>query len=197
MRSVSWLSPMITGWIAVGEGSRCQRVPARPSRNCATSCHNRLRRASPSLIKLRLVASAQASGAARSIRVELAPGELAWVEGEAFLLRRAIGNLLANALDFSPEGGLVRVELLQRSRGVDIVVRDQGPGIPDYADARVFEKFYSLARPHSNKKSTGLGLPFVKEIAELHHGRVALRNGDGGGAVATLSLPAIEAPPAA
>ena len=75
-------------------------------------------------------------------------------------------------------------------------MRDQGPGIPDYADERVFEKFYSLARPGTNKKSTGLGLPFVKEIAELHHGRVTLRNGEGGGAVATLSLPRIEPPPA-
>jgi two-component system sensor histidine kinase CreC len=53
----------------------------------------------------------------------------------------------------------------------------------------VFEKFYSLARPHSNKKSTGLGLSFVKEIAELHHGRVSLKNAAGGGALATLSLP--------
>jgi two-component system sensor histidine kinase CreC len=53
----------------------------------------------------------------------------------------------------------------------------------------VFEKFYSLARPHSKKKSTGLGLSFVKEIAELHHGRVTLANAAEGGAVATLSLP--------
>ena len=80
-------------------------------------------------------------------------------------------------------------EIVEEFGGVDIVVRDQGPGIPDYADARVFEKFYSLARPHSNKKSTGLGLPFVKEIAELHHGRVSLKNADGGGALATLALP--------
>jgi len=182
------------------ETQRIQELVDRMMELAALESQRRLPKVEP--VGLRplledLVASAQASGAARSIRVELVPGELAWVEGEAFLLRRAIGNLLANALDFSPEGGLVRVELLARSRGVDIVVRDQGPGIPDYADARVFEKFYSLARPHSNKKSTGLGLPFVKEIAELHHGRVALRNGEGGGAVATLSLPAIEAPPVA
>ena len=57
----------------------------------------------------------------------------------------------------------------------------------------MFEKFYSLrARPPA--KSTGLGLAFVKEIAELHHGRVTLRNADGGGALATLSLPRIAAP---
>ena len=70
-----------------------------------------------------------------------------------------------------------------------MTVRDQGPGIPDYAEDKVFEKFYSLARPHSRKKSTGLGLAFVKEIAALHHGRVTLTNAGDGGAVATLSLP--------
>jgi len=141
-----------------------------------------------------LVASAEASGAARGLRVELAPGETAWVEGEAFLLRRALGNLMANALEFSPEGAAIRVSLDVKPRSVEVSVRDRGPGIPDYADARVFEKFYSLARPATGKKSTGLGLAFVKEIAELHHGRVALRNADGGGALATLSLPRIAAP---
>jgi two-component system sensor histidine kinase CreC len=53
----------------------------------------------------------------------------------------------------------------------------------------VFEKFYSLPRPATAKKSTGLGLSFVKEIAELHRGRVTLKNGLDGGAVAALSLP--------
>ncbi len=141
-----------------------------------------------------LVASAEASGASRGLRVQLAPGETAWVEGEAFLLRRAVGNLLANAIEFSPEGGTVQVSLLADARSVDIRVRDRGPGIPEYADERVFEKFYSLARPSTGKKSTGLGLAFVKEIAELHHGRATLRNADGGGALATLSLPRIQAP---
>ena len=71
-------------------------------------------------------------------------------------------------------------------------VRDHGPGIPDYAEQKVFEKFYSLARPHSRKKSTGLGLSFVQEIAELHQGRATLGNGVDGGALATLSLPLAE-----
>jgi len=75
------------------------------------------------------------------------------------------------------------------ARSCDLVVRDQGPGIPDFAEGKVFEKFYSLARPATAKKSTGLGLSFVKEIAELHHGRATLKNQPGGGAVATLSLP--------
>ncbi|HSV70803.1 MAG TPA: two-component system sensor histidine kinase CreC [Methylibium sp.] len=138
-----------------------------------------------------LAASAQAAGAARRIEVIVEPGEDATVEGDALLLRRAIGNLLDNAIDFSPTGGRVTLALAPNGpRSVDISVRDQGPGIPDYADDKVFERFYSLARPHSQKKSTGLGLAFVKEIAELHRGRVSLRNAaDGVGAVATLALP--------
>jgi two-component system sensor histidine kinase CreC len=137
-----------------------------------------------------LAASAQATGAARGLTVELVAGNDANVEGDAFLLRRALANLIDNALDFSPANGKIELMLLVNPRSVDISVRDRGPGIPDYAEDKVFEKFYSLARPHSRKKSTGLGLPFVKEIAELHHGRVTLKNAaEGPGAVATLSLP--------
>ena len=137
-----------------------------------------------------LAVSAQAAGAARGVTVELAAGDDASVEGDAFLLRRALANLVDNALDFSPANASIALALTVRPRSVDISVRDHGPGIPDYAEDKVFEKFYSLARPHSRKKSTGLGLPFVKEIAELHHGRVTLKNApEGGGAVAALSLP--------
>lgn len=144
-----------------------------------------------------LVASAVARGAARSIGVVLEVREHGWgppwVEGDAFLLRRAVRNLLDNALDFSPDGGAVRLECESASRTIALRVIDRGPGIPDYADDKVFEKFYSLARPGTQKKSTGLGLTFVKEIAELHQGRVTLVNGAGGGAIATLSLPRAEA----
>ncbi len=145
-----------------------------------------------------LVASAQARGAARGVVVTSSLREHGWgppwVEGDAFLLRRALRNLLDNALDFSPEGGAVQLECESASRTIELRVIDQGPGVPDYADEKVFERFYSLARPGTQKKSTGLGLAFVKEIAELHQGRVALVNGPGGGAVATLALPRAEAP---
>jgi len=136
-----------------------------------------------------VAASAQASGAARGVHVELQPGDAARVMGDAFLLRRALTNLVDNAIDFSPRDGVVTLTLRRRGRSVDATVRDQGPGVPEYAEAKVFEKFYSLARPHSHKKSTGLGLSFVKEIAELHRGRISLTNAVGGGALATLSLP--------
>ena len=77
---------------------------------------------------------------------------------------------------------------------VQIQVHDKGPGIPEYAEEKVFEKFFSLARPHNKKKSTGLGLAFVKEIAELHRGRISLKNASEGGALAILSLPLLPTP---
>lgn len=136
-----------------------------------------------------VLAGAQATSGARKLRIVREAGDEATVEGDRFLLRRALSNLLDNAIDFSPEGGEVRVRLQIAAQRALLTVRDQGPGVPGYAREKVFEKFYSLARPGSGKKSTGLGLAFVRQIATLHHGRIALENHPEGGAVATLSLP--------
>ena len=62
--------------------------------------------------------------------------------------------------------------------------------MPDYALARAFERFYSLPRPGGGSRSSGLGLCFVAEAAALHGGQASLANREGGGALATLSLPA-------
>ncbi len=115
-------------------------------------------------------------------------GRPAVVEGDRFLLRQALRNLLDNAIDFSPRGGRVDIEC--RSDGREAVVRigDRGPGVPDFAAERVFERFYSLPRPHG-ARSTGLGLTFVREVAALHGGSVGLAPRDGGGTWAELRLP--------
>ncbi|MEO8152478.1 MAG: two-component system sensor histidine kinase CreC [Rhizobacter sp.] len=142
-----------------------------------------------------VVESAQPAAEARGLHLVVARGhDDATVEADVFLLQRALANLIDNALDFSPAGGTVTVAAKRNRRTIDLTVRDHGPGIPDYAEDKVFEKFYSLARPHTRKKSTGLGLPFVKEIAELHEGRVTLSNAPEGGALATLSLPVSDDP---
>ena len=112
-----------------------------------------------------------------------------FIRGERFLIRQAIANLLQNALDFTPPGGVLRVSLRSGSDTVSVVIEDTGPGIPDYARDRIFNKFYSLPRPGTGAKSTGLGLSFVKEAADLHGGAVTLENRPGGGARAVLTLP--------
>ncbi|KVH03637.1 histidine kinase [Burkholderia anthina] len=115
------------------------------------------------------------------------------VDGDPFLLRQALGNLLDNALDFAPPGSTIRIALERQPAGrahVAVVrVADDGPGVPDYALSRVFERFYSLPRPDGQDRSTGLGLCFVREVAMLHRGQVALANRAEGGACATLTLP--------
>ncbi len=182
------------------ETARIQELVDRMMELAALESRRSLERTEPVALRALLeerVASARAAGAPRGISVTLDAAQDASVDGDALLLQRAVGNLLDNALDFSPPGASIEVTLTQRgpnARMADISVRDHGPGIPDYADQKIFEKFYSLARPGSQRKSTGLGLPFVREIAALHHGRITLRNADGGGAVALLSLPAVLQP---
>jgi two-component system, OmpR family, sensor histidine kinase CreC len=115
----------------------------------------------------------------------------ATVVGERFLVRQAIANLIDNALDFVREGGALRVGAEARdtaSAGLVISVFDEGEPIPDYALPRVTERFYSLPRPATGRKSTGLGLSFVQEVALLHDGTFEIRNVEGG-VEARLTLP--------
>jgi len=111
------------------------------------------------------------------------------VRGEAFLLRQAVANLLDNALDFSPPGGQLRICAERHSGRVELRLFNQGDAIPEYALARLTERFYSLPRPSSGRKSTGLGLNFVQEVATLHDGELWVGNVEGG-VEARLSVPA-------
>jgi two-component system, OmpR family, sensor histidine kinase CreC len=112
------------------------------------------------------------------------------VVGDPFLLHQAVSNLIQNAMDFSPARGRIELTMDSEKRKCRFIVRDFGPGIPDYALAKVFDKFYSLQRPDTGKKSTGLGLNLVKEVAGLHHGEIELINCPDGGVRAVLILPA-------
>ena len=110
------------------------------------------------------------------------------IQGDAYLLRQAVSNLLDNAIAFSPAGGEIRLSTGTDNGQAEIRVMDEGPGVPDYAQERVFERFYSLARPSTGLRSSGLGLPFVQEVARLHGGEAKLSNLDNGGALAILRL---------
>jgi len=116
-------------------------------------------------------------------------GTGAVVEGDPFLLRQAIANLVENAVSFSPEGSRVEVDVSRVEGWCFVRVLDRGPGVPDYARERVFDRFYSLPRPDGGSRSSGLGLPFAAQVAQLHGGRVELRDHEGGGTVASLALP--------
>jgi len=123
----------------------------------------------------------------RNIRLEttLADGKL---NGDALLMRQALGNLLDNAIDFSPQGGVIQMRASIAAAQVVLSVTDHGGGIPDFALARLFERFYSVPRP-DGARSTGLGLPFVREVVLLHGGTITIANAPDGGAIATITLP--------
>jgi two-component system sensor histidine kinase CreC len=125
--------------------------------------------------------------AARRLQLRLDVADIT-LQGDALLLRQAFGNLLDNAIDFSPEGGSIEIRGKARAGMAVITVSDAGTGIPDYARERLFERFYSLPRP-DGARSTGLGLPFVREAVALHRGTVTVANGAAGGAVAVVELP--------
>lgn len=130
----------------------------------------------------------QARLAARQLRLETSADPSLALRGDALLLRQALGNLLDNAIGFAPQGSTVHLAARRSDGEVEISVADAGPGIPAYAEARLFERFYSLPRP-DGARSTGLGLPFVREVASLHGGSAQVANGEGGGCRATLLLP--------
>lgn len=111
------------------------------------------------------------------------------LRGDPFLLQQAIGNLLDNAIEFSPDHGAIEITIAGDAAGQVLCVRDHGPGAPDFALPHLFERFYSLPRPATGRKSTGLGLAFVREVAKLHGGRIDFANAADGGAVARLTLP--------
>ena len=120
--------------------------------------------------------------------IESMPEKTVAIEGDRFLLRQALRNLLDNAIDFAPRDSQIDVQCLIDGSAVAIRVGDRGPGVPEFARERVFERFYSLPRPQGSR-STGLGLTFVREVAGLHGGSIQLAPREGGGSWAELRLP--------
>ena len=106
---------------------------------------------------------------------------------DAELLTQALGNLLDNAIDFTPENGVICLHASEDGDVTTIGVCDSGQGIPDYALDRIFERFYSLPREDGHK-SSGLGLAFVQEVARLHQGSIHIANRPEGGVEARLTL---------
>lgn len=109
------------------------------------------------------------------------------VVGSEFLLREALNNLLDNALKYTPSGGQVTLRVSQDAEA-QIQVEDSGPGIPEAHRERVFERFYRGS--HTDVEGSGLGLSIVREVAELHGGKVIVGVPEShGGTVVTMTLP--------
>ncbi|WP_082288878.1 two-component system sensor histidine kinase CreC [Leptospira noguchii] len=117
--------------------------------------------------------------------------ETVYVEGNFFFLGMALRNLVQNALDFSNSDSEITVRCGKENGFPFLEVQDSGPGIPSYALERIFEKFYSLPRPDTGRKSSGLGLAFVREIAKLHDADLEVKNGTSIGVVARICFKTI------
>jgi two-component system phosphate regulon sensor histidine kinase PhoR len=119
-------------------------------------------------------------------------GRDAHVTTDASRCQQIFGNLVANALKYTPEGGMVRV--VARSEGVDwlVIVSDTGLGIPADSLAKVFEPFFRLARDeHSGVEGSGLGLAIGREMVDQMGGTILLSSTLGEGTRVTVRLPAI------
>ena len=114
----------------------------------------------------------------KNIKMTLDVGPKLSLKGDRFLLQQALINLLENALDFTPDAGEINLSAQLQHRQLTISVVNQGQPIPSYALDRLCERFYSLPRPNNGRKSTGLGLNFVSEVAQLHDARLTITNID-------------------
>lgn len=173
------------------EVDRLSEISDRLLELAALERTERLRHAEPvalHALAAEVVASTRASAGARGVIVTETYSGRDDVRGDPLLLQQAIDNLLRNALDFSAPGETVALAASPDNLGVTISVQDEGPGIPEYARERIFDRFYSLPRPGSGRKSTGLGLNFVREVAQLHGGSITIENPERG-TLARLFIP--------
>ena len=128
-------------------------------------------------------------------------GRPAAIIGDGARIERAIANLVRNALDHTPDGGRVGIEIAESEPGwVSLGVSDTGEGISDADVNRICERFYKVERSREqgprDSSGAGLGLAIVRGIVEAHGGRVSVRSALGRGSTCTLSLPSASGSPA-
>ena len=105
-------------------------------------------------------------------------------------LGQVLGNLIGNAIKFTPRGGRVDVTLEATDEGAEMRVVDTGVGIDPQELPMVFDRFYRGAQAHESRASgSGLGLSIVRQIVEMHDGRIAITSTPGVGTQVSVALP--------
>ncbi len=137
--------------------------------------------------------AARAEQAGQAFELDFA-GDVAPVNGNPEKLRSALGNLLDNALKFTPAGGAINVRLYETQDNICVTVSDTGIGIPPEEIEMLYNRFHR-GRNASAYPGSGLGLAIVRAIAQAHKGKVEASNNPAGGASFTLCLPKTGAPP--
>ena len=134
------------------------------------------------------------AAASRKIEIVVDSDEDLTVRGDQSQLAAAVGNLVENAVNYSPEKTRVAVTVKRVGASIEIAVTDQGIGIPERDLERIFERFYRVDPARSRATGgTGLGLSIVKHIAATHGGDVTVWSAEGNGSTFTLRLPAYTA----
>jgi len=130
----------------------------------------------------------------KSITLSIDSPENLRADVQATLMEQAVGNLVSNAINYSPPGTSVVLRARQRDDGdVELAVIDQGPGIAGQHLDRIFERFYRVDKGRSRELGgTGLGLAIVKHIARAHGGRIEVDSAVGRGSTFTLIIPATQ-----
>ena len=128
-----------------------------------------------------LVADASLEAQARGAQVRLASAPPVTVEGDAELLRRAIENVIRNAIRHAPEGTAVEASLEVAHGRAVVHIRDYGPGVPEEALPRIFDAFYRVETDRDRASGgAGLGLSIARRAVELHKGFISARNAQPG-----------------
>ena len=118
------------------------------------------------------------------------PETAIYVSGHESQLYRLVSNLIANAIQYTPPGGSVRVSLGAHDRSAAVTVKDTGIGIPANEYSRIFERFYRVNSDRSRQTGgTGLGLAIAQVIGHRHHGQLTVKSEVGQGSLFTLHLP--------
>lgn len=117
------------------------------------------------------------------------PRHLPTIQGIGFLVREAVGNLLANAIKYTPDGGRIEVRARRGDGSVLIQVEDNGPGISPEDQQRLFEEFVRIRSSAGRSRGSGLGLSIVKRAAKVHCGEARVDSELGEGSTFTLELP--------
>ncbi|MCE2944453.1 MAG: CHASE2 domain-containing protein [Lysobacteraceae bacterium] len=127
----------------------------------------------------------------KSLKLDVAVegGEDGWVTGDAALLRRAVENLLTNAVKVTATGGRIEVRLERRGASMAIIVRDEGPGIAPARRSQIFQRFGPQAGKVGGGRSVGLGLAMVMSVVARHRGLVFVDDRPEGGAEFRIELP--------
>jgi PAS domain S-box-containing protein len=144
------------------------------------------------LIEQALVAN-QAYAEQHDVSFQLDQPGVMWVRADALRLQQVLSNYLSNASKFSPPGASVRIQTELRGSLVRVSVSDQGPGIPEEFQSRIFEKFAQAdGSDRREQAGTGLGLAISKQLIERMSGHVGFHSASGQGATFWFELPLVE-----